>query len=100
MTDRSEHDAAVERATKRVKELRDFYVHLAVYVVVNAGLVLLDLVQGDGLQWAQWVIFGWGIGLAAHAVSVFVFESKSASRWEARKLAEFTEEEERGLRGS
>ena len=100
MTDRSEHDAAVERATKRVKELRDFYVHVTVYVVVNAGLVLLDLVQGDGLQWAQWVIFGWGIGLAAHAVSVFVFESKSASRWEARKLAEFTEEEERGLRGS
>ena len=100
MTDRSEHDAAVERATKRVKELRDFYVHLAVYVVVNAGLVLLDLVQGDGLQWAQWVIFGWGIGLAAHWVSVFVFESKSASRWEARKPAEFTEEEERGLRGS
>ena len=95
MTDRTEHHAAVERATKRVKELRDFYVHLAIYVVVNAGLVLLDLLQGDGLQWAQWVILGWGIGLAAHAVSVFIFESRSASRWEARKLAEFLEEEER-----
>ncbi len=98
MTD--EHEAAVERATKRVKELRDFYVHLAVYLVVNTGLVIIDLAQGDGLQWAQWVIFGWGIGLVAHAVSVFVFESRSASRWEARKIAEYTEEEEGRAQGS
>ena len=97
MTDRSEHDAAVERATKRVRELRNFYIHAAIYVVVNTGLVLLDLAQGDGLQWAQWVIFGWGIGLVVHGVSVFIFESRSAARWEARKIAEFTEEEERDL---
>lgn len=99
MTDSTTHDAAVERATKRVKELRDFYIHLAIYLVVNTGLVIIDLVQGDGLQWAQWVILGWGIGLVAHAVSVFIFESRSASRWETRKIAEFTEEEERGLKG-
>jgi len=99
MTEGTEHELAVERAAKRVKELRDFYVHLAVYLVVNTGLVIIDLIQGDGLQWAQWVIFGWGIGLVAHGVSVFIFESRSASRWEARKLAEFTEEEEQGLKG-
>ena len=89
------HDAAVERATKRVKDVRDFWVHLAMYVVVNGGLVIIDLVQGGGLQWAQWVIFGWGIGLAAHAVSVFIFDSRPISRWEERKIVEYTEEEER-----
>jgi hypothetical protein len=99
MTERTEHELAVERAAKRVRELRDFYVHLAVYLVVNTGLVIIDLVQGGGLQWAQWVILGWGIGLVAHGVSVFIFESRSASRWEVRKLAEFTEEEEQGLKG-
>ncbi len=99
MSDRDPHDAAVERARKRVKELRDFYVHAAIYVVVNTGLVLLDLAQGGGVQWAYWVIIGWGIGLAAHGVSVFIFESRGASRWEARKLAEFTEQEERNLNG-
>ena len=97
MTDRTDHDQAVERARKRVKELRDFYVHLAIYLVVNAGLLVLDLLQGDGLQWAYWVIIGWGIGIAAHGVNVLVFESRSASRWEARKLAEFTDQEERRL---
>ena len=97
MTGGDQHVAAVERARKRVKELRDFYVHAAIYVVVNVGLVLLDLAQGDGLQWAYWVIIGWGIGLAAHGVSVFIFEGRGASRWEARKLAEFTKQEERDL---
>ncbi len=97
MTGGDQHDAAVDRARKRVKELRDFYVHAAIYVVVNVGLVLLDLAQGDGLQWAYWVIIGWGIGLVAHGVSVFIFESRGASRWEARKLAEFTKQEERDL---
>ena len=99
MTGGDQHDAAVERARKRVKELRDFYVHVAIYVVVNVGLVLLDLAQGDGLQWAYWVMIGWGIGLAAHAASVVVIESHGASRWEARKLAEFTEQEEQNLGG-
>lgn len=99
MEDQTGHDKAVERATKRVKELRDFYLHLAIYVLVNTGLVIIDVAQGDGLQWAQWVIFGWGIGIVAHAVSVFVFESRSASRWEAKKVAQYTEEEERELRG-
>ncbi|MEA2024499.1 MAG: 2TM domain-containing protein [Actinomycetota bacterium] len=97
MTNGERRDEAVERARKRVKELRDFYVHVAVYVVVNIGLVLLDLAQGDGIQWAYWVMIGWGIGLAAHAVSFLIFESRGASRWEARKLAEFTEQEERNL---
>lgn len=96
MTDDT-HRAAVERAEKRVKELRDFWTHLAIYVVVNAGLIVLDLVQGNGLQWAYWVIIGWGIGIAAHAVSTFVFESGFMSRWERRKVAEYTEEEKRNL---
>lgn len=95
MTEYMDHDTAVERATKRVKELRDFWVHFAIYLVVNTGLVIIDLAQGGGLQWAQWVIFGWGIGLVAHAVSVFFFESRSLSRWEERKIAEYTEDEER-----
>ncbi len=93
MTDRTEHDLAVERATKRVKELRDFWAHFAVYVVVNTGLVILDLAQGDGLQWAQWVIIGWGIGLVAHAVSVFFVGNRLGSSWEARKIAQYVEEE-------
>lgn len=88
-------DPATERAIKRVKELKDFYVHLVIYLVVNTGLVLIDLVQGDGLQWAQWVIIGWGIGVVAHAVSVFLFEGGFFARWEARKVEQYTEEERR-----
>ena len=99
MTDNTQHEEAVERARKRVEELRAFYIHLAVYLVVNIGLILLDLAQGDGLQWAYWVAIGWGIGLAAHAATILIMQSRVGARWEARKLAEFTEQEERHLRG-
>ncbi len=91
----SAESTARERAKKRVKELRDFYSHLVVYLIVNTGLVVLDLVQGEGLQWAYWVIIGWGIGLAAHAMNVFLIDRRLGSAWEERKIEEYTEEEQR-----
>lgn len=92
-------DPAVQRAKKRVEDLKGFYVHLIVYIVVNTGLVILDLVQGDGIQWAYWVMIGWGIGLLSHAASVFIFEGRLGSNWERRKLEQFTEEERRHQQG-
>lgn len=88
-------DPAVERAKKRVDDLKGFYTHLVVYLVVNTGLLIMDLVQGGGVEWVYWVMIGWGIGLAAHAASVFIFDGRLGSKWEAKKLEQFTEEERR-----
>ena len=33
-----------QMATKQVQKLKEFWIHLAAYVVVNAGLVTLNLV--------------------------------------------------------
>ena len=66
----TDNDLARERAEKHVKEVRDFYYHLMVYVLVNTLLVFIDLRQG-GLDWAYWVIFGWGFGILGHAIYVF-----------------------------
>lgn len=93
--DDAARDPAVERARKRVKELKDFYSHLIIYLVVNAGLVIIDLIQGDGLQWAYWVMIGWGIGLVAHAVSVFILDTRLGAGWEAKKVDQYTEQERR-----
>jgi hypothetical protein len=90
MMERTKHNPTAGRSRKRVNQLRSIYIHLAIYLVVNIGLFVLDLAQGNGLQWAQWVALGWGIGLAAHAVIVFVFQP----RWEAR------EQEQPHLRGT
>jgi hypothetical protein len=66
----TQEDRARERAEKHVREVRDFFYHLMVYVLVCAMLVFIDLRQG-GLDWAFWVIFGWGFGIAGHAIYVF-----------------------------
>ena len=59
--------AIVRRARKRVDMKMGFLVHLLVYLCVNAGLAVLQAVQG-GEHWNLWPLFGWGIGLAIHGL--------------------------------
>lgn len=56
--------------TKREKE-RGFYIHLAVFVLVNAFLVGLNLATAPSRLWFQWVLMGWGIGILGHAAGAF-----------------------------
>lgn len=80
------------RAKSRVEELRGFYAHLAVYLIVNAGLILIDLLSGDG-WWFYWPLLGWGIGLAVHAVNTYVVSGRIGSDWEERKIRELMEKD-------
>lgn len=48
-----------------------FYTHLTIYVIVNGSLLALNLLAG-GPAWAVWPLMGWGIGLAAHGIAVFL----------------------------
>jgi hypothetical protein len=77
--------AKFRRAKQRVAELRGFYTHFAIFVLVIAGLALLNWATGDD-WWVQWVILGWGIGVIAHGLAVFATTPKFVSRWEKRKL--------------
>jgi hypothetical protein len=84
---------ALETARKRVKELRGFYIHAAVYVIVNVGLFVFDLVRDDGWTF-QWTAIGWGIGLAVHGF--VVMSAGRMSSWEDRKTQELAEKIRRG----
>ena len=81
-----------ERAIRRVAAIKGFYIHLAVYLVVIAGLIIVDALTGSN-WWVQWVIFGWGIGVAAHALAVFGRASKYVSDWEDRKIKQLMAEQ-------
>ena len=48
-----------------------FRIHLVTYLLVNAGLVLLNVVTSPEYLWSLWVVFGWGAGLIAHGYAVF-----------------------------
>ena len=71
MTDDSER--ILRRQAERRADMKlAFRSHLIAYVLVNAGLVAIDLFTSPGLDWAYWPMLGWGLGLAAHgAVTYF-----------------------------
>ncbi|HVL38775.1 MAG TPA: 2TM domain-containing protein [Fimbriimonadaceae bacterium] len=50
---------------------RDFWSHFLTYVIVNAGLSLINLVTGSSHFWALYPIIGWGIAVAIHAAETF-----------------------------
>lgn len=81
-----------ERARKRVRELRDFYQHLIIYVIVNSFLFLLNFFTSTEHWWFIYPLLGWGIGLVAHALSVFsggIF----GAEWEERKIKEYMDKD-------
>ncbi len=100
-------EQARERARKRVRELRDFFGHLLIYVFVNTILVIVDIADGSaggdtfiGLNWAYWPIIGWGLFVMVHALQVFVLGGRAADRYEQRKVDEYLERErQRRLEG-
>ena len=85
-------DERYDRARKRVEELRGFYWHFMVFVFVNAMLLGIDVLSGDG-YWFYWPLFGWGIGVAVHALSVFA-GGPFGKQWEDRKIRQLMERDE------
>jgi 2TM domain len=59
-------------ARKRLEERRGFIPHLIVFLVVNAGLIMIWVMNGsDGLFWPAFPIIFWGVGLVLHAWNAF-----------------------------
>lgn len=77
-----------ERARKRVKEYTELMWHVATYVIVNAFLWGIDIISGDGVNWAYWVTIAWGIGLAFHVASYLLEENGLQNRRYQRYLKE------------
>jgi len=85
MTDNLKYD----EARKRVKALKGFYTNLFFYVIVNIFLLIINLITTPGNLWVLWVVFGWGIGIALQAFSVFGKNVVLGSDWEDRKIKEY-----------
>ncbi len=93
-------ESQYKRARQRVQELKGFYTHAMVYVVVNAGLIAINLLSSPGTRWFIWPLLVWGMGLAIHAMVVFGIGRFLTPQWEERKTRELMEQERRrGLHG-
>jgi hypothetical protein len=75
-----------ERAIRRIRAKRGFWVHFAVYLAVNALLVAIWAMTSASYFWPVWPMLGWGIGVVAHAVSVYVGPSEISEAQIDREL--------------
>lgn len=98
---------SLERAQKRVNELKRFYKHLTTYIIVNgilllfAGKITFILLSKDALgnpgflEWINWNLYGtpiiWGVALIIHAT--YVFMSSPFKKWEERKIKAYMDKE-------
>jgi len=98
-----------KRAKKKVKALKGFYWHFAIYVIINAfntvHRVLSNMSDGDSYIDVLWSIemffiwVPWGLGVLIHGLVVFdVFSFVLGKNWEERKIKELMEEESKELK--
>lgn len=83
--------ARVARAKRRVAAIKGFYIHLVIFALVLAGLFAINATLG-GPWWVLWVLFGWGVGVVAHALAVFGRAPQALDEWEQRKVRELVNE--------
>ncbi len=91
------------RAKERIKKLKGFYRHFAVYFIVNMflsiGKITGEISHGKTFIEAFWdfgtfaLWFFWGIGIFFHAMGVFGPSIFFGKDWEQRKLKEFMNED-------
>ncbi|HDZ03812.1 hypothetical protein LCGC14_0218320 [marine sediment metagenome] len=100
-----EQSDKLARAEKKVKELKGFYIHLLVYLLVNLFLMTVTVmgIMSSGASFSEALFnfgtfstpFFWGIGLAFHAAKVFGYSPFFSKDWEQRQISKYVEEEER-----
>ena len=55
---------------QRILSNPGFRTHLIVYLAVNAGLLLINLLTAPKALWFYWPLLGWGLGILGHAFLV------------------------------
>lgn len=93
-----EKEEAYLRAKKKLDKLKGFYVHLTVYVVVNAFLIIMIAANSDADE-SFWnfgtfaTAFFWGIGLLCHLLGVYGPGLIFGKNWEERKIKEYMDKD-------
>lgn len=82
------------KARKRVDQLKGFYSHLTIFIVITGITLISGWIINQNLFYSFIIGFaGWGIGVLAHAVNTFGLLNFFDADWERRKVKELMERE-------
>ena len=74
--------------------------HLSTYLLVNAGLITLNLLTSPRYLWFFFPLIFWGFGLVSHAARTFNWNPLFGRRWEERQTRAYMEKMRREERQS
>ncbi len=72
----------------QVRRIRGFYQHALIFIAVNAGLAVFNLLSPTPKLWFHWPLLGWGVWLVLHGVVTFSRGRWFGREWEERKVRE------------
>ncbi|MBT8178079.1 MAG: 2TM domain-containing protein [Eudoraea sp.] len=87
------------RAKKRVEEIKGFYIHLTIYLIINTFIIINLGLQNFGNDNEFWSFptfmtpLFWGIGLAFHGINTFKKNSVFTKKWEERMIQKYIEKD-------
>lgn len=79
------------RAQRKVEEMTGFYIHLAVFGVVMALMLVVNSMNSTDGWWVQWPFLGWGLGILAHGWAIFGRTPNVIANWQLRKIRQIKE---------
>lgn len=82
------------RAKEKVEALKGFYANVISYIIVIPFLAWLNYTTTD-FPWIIFPVAGWGIGIAIHAMEVYGYNPFLGKNWEARKIQEYMEKDQK-----
>lgn len=88
-------DENYEKARIRINELKDFYEHLIIFVIIITGLSIFNFFTSPQFYWVLFVVLFWGIGLLLHGIFTFGRRGFLSKEWEERKIKEYMAEEKK-----
>ena len=86
-----------DRAKKHVEELKGFYIHFTIYLIMFPVFIFLNIKSEAGFPWAAFPIIGWGAGVSGHAMEVFNYNPFLGKNWEEKKIRELMDKDNKEL---
>ena len=98
----NENNIKYLNAKKRVKQVKGFYIHALVFVLVNAFIIMMKVINRQHvagepqIKISQFLtIIIWGVGLVAHGLSVFLPNFILGKNWEEKKIRELMDKDKK-----
>ena len=85
LTDKEPTPEEIMEAQKRVRKIKRFYKGLLSWATTSIILIAINIFTAQGITWAKWPIFFWGISILMQAFEVIRLQ-RHDKQWEKRQL--------------